>query len=116
MTELFKRIRQRREELGMSQDELAKKIGYKSRSSINKIEKGITDISQLKIELFAKALETTPAYLMGWEDSDSLTKNNGKNTIKIAGRDGTYVEKNLSDAQVDLIQKMIEQMPDVDDL
>ena len=40
MLELFKRIRSRREELGISQDELAKRIGYKSRSSINKIEMG----------------------------------------------------------------------------
>lgn len=32
------RIKVRREELNMSQEELAKRIGYKSRSSINKIE------------------------------------------------------------------------------
>ena len=32
------RVKIRREELGMSQEELAKKIGYKSKSSINKIE------------------------------------------------------------------------------
>ena len=32
------RIRKRREELNMSQDELARLMGYKSRSSINKIE------------------------------------------------------------------------------
>ena len=40
----YERIRRRREELGLSQDELAKKLGYKSRSSINKIEKGENDI------------------------------------------------------------------------
>lgn len=33
------KIRQRREELGMSQSELAREVGYKSRSSINKLEK-----------------------------------------------------------------------------
>lgn len=31
-------IKQKREELGLTQDELAKKVGYKSRASINKIE------------------------------------------------------------------------------
>ena len=36
--EIGDRIRKKREELGMSQEELAKKIGYRSRSSINKIE------------------------------------------------------------------------------
>lgn len=68
--ELYKRIRHRREELGMSQEELAKKIGYKSRSSINKIEMGENDIPQSKIVAFANALDTTPTYLMGWEDED----------------------------------------------
>lgn len=67
---LYKRIKERREYLGLTQDELAKKLGYKSRSSINKIEVGENDIPQSKIEQFAKALETTPAYLMGWEEAE----------------------------------------------
>ena len=62
------KIRQRRIELNMSQEELAKKAGYKSRSSINKIELGINDVTQSKVVAFAKALQTTTAYLMGWED------------------------------------------------
>lgn len=68
MSELYKRIRQRREALGLSQEELANKMGYKSRSSINKIEMGENDIPQSKIKQFAIALDTTPAYLMGWEE------------------------------------------------
>ena len=55
MLELFKRIRSRREELGISQDELAKRVGYKSRSSINKIELGKNDITQSKIAEIAFA-------------------------------------------------------------
>lgn len=67
MLEIYKRIRARREELGISQEELAKRLGYKSRSSINKIEKGENDIPQSKIVAFAQALQTTPERLMGWE-------------------------------------------------
>ena len=67
--ELYQRIRKRREELGLSQEELAQKMGYKSRSSINQIEMGENDIPQSKIVQFARALNTTPAYLMGWEDN-----------------------------------------------
>ena len=67
MLEIYKRIRARREELGISQEELAKRLGYKSRSSINKIEKGENDIPQSKIVAFAQALRTTPEALMGWE-------------------------------------------------
>lgn len=64
--EIGDRIKKRREELGMSQEELAKKVGYKSRSSINKIEIDGRGLPQSKIVAFAKALETSPAYLMGW--------------------------------------------------
>lgn len=63
-----KRIKKRREELQLSQDELAKKVGYTSRSTINKIEKEINDITQSKIVAFADALDTTPAYLTGWDN------------------------------------------------
>lgn len=73
MLELYDRIRMRREELDLSQDELAQKLGYKSRSSINKIEKGINDIPQSKIKAFAIALETTPEYLMGWTDQKEIS-------------------------------------------
>ncbi len=76
-----KRIRQRREMLGLSQDELAKKLGYKSRSSINKIEKGENDIPQSKILAFAEALNTTPEYLMGWNDRASITNNEEKELL-----------------------------------
>ena len=71
MLELFRRIRSRREELGISQDELAKRVGYKSRSSINKIELGKNDITQSKIAEIAFALDTTPEYLMGWASDAS---------------------------------------------
>lgn len=63
-------IRKRREELNLSQEELALKLGYKSRSSINKIEKNLTDIPQSKISEFANALETSITYLMGWTERE----------------------------------------------
>ena len=71
MLELYRRIKHRREELNMTQDALAKKVGYKSRSSINKIELGKNDITQSKIVEIAVALNTTPEYLMGWTSDAS---------------------------------------------
>ncbi len=68
--EVGERIRYLRNKLGITQDELAQKVGYKSRSSINKIEMGIRDITQSAIVAFSKALNVTPAYLMGWEDEN----------------------------------------------
>ena len=64
---LADRVRVRREELKLSQTELAERMGYKSRSSINKIECG-REISQKVIVRLADALSVTPAYLMGWEE------------------------------------------------
>lgn len=65
-------IKKRREELGLSQEELAAKLGYKSRSSINKIELGLSDIPFSKIPLFAKALELEPEILMGWGEEKTF--------------------------------------------
>lgn len=72
MLDLYTNIRKKREELGISQEELAKKTGYTSRSSIAKIEKGLVDLPQTKIEIFAKALNTTPSCLMGWDKAQEI--------------------------------------------
>lgn len=64
------RIKQRREALGMTQEELAERLGYKSRSTINKIEKGVSDVSQSRLFGFANALRTTPEYLLGYSSPD----------------------------------------------
>lgn len=73
--EIGKRIKDRREELGLTQEELAEKVGYKSKSAIQKIERGVNELRQEKIATFAKALATTPLYLMGWveEKAPELT-------------------------------------------
>ena len=65
-----KRIKDLRTSLGMTQDELAKLTGYKSRSSIQKIESGERDITQSTIAAFAKALKVTPSVIMGWEENN----------------------------------------------
>lgn len=66
---LYERIRELRIKQGMSQDDLAKAMGYKDRSMITKIESGRVDISQKKILAFADVLNTTPGYLMGWNEN-----------------------------------------------
>lgn len=66
MNMLGLKIKYRREELGMTQAELAAKLGYKNKTTITKIENGTNDIPQNKVAKFATALKTTTAYLMGW--------------------------------------------------
>ena len=74
MATLYERIKSRRTELGLTVEELAHKMGYKDKSSISKIENGKADIPQSKIAAFADALQTTPAYLMGWEEQPEPKK------------------------------------------
>ena len=70
MSTIGNRIRKRREQLDLSQDELAKRLGFKSRSSINKIELDERNLTQSRIKAIADALETTPSYIMGWDELD----------------------------------------------
>lgn len=62
------RIKKRREEMGMTVDELAEKLG-KNRATIYRYERG--DIEKLPIEILepiSHALNVSPGLLMGWTD------------------------------------------------
>ncbi len=82
MPEIGRRIKLKREELGITQEELAGRLGYKSKTTIAKIENGTNDIVQSKVAEFAKALHTTPAYLMGWADVVSPAKTTDRSSAQ----------------------------------
>lgn len=67
MVNVGQNIARARKEAGLTQEELAVKVGYKTKSAINKIEMGLRDLPQKKIAAFADALGTTPSHLMGWD-------------------------------------------------
>lgn len=71
-----KRIKEKREELGLTQLELAHKMGYKSRAAICKVEKGEDNITSDRVTRFANALGCTEAYIMGWKEKDDDTTRN----------------------------------------
>ena len=72
------RIKQRRLELGLTADDLAQKIG-KSRATIYRYENGdIENMPTPILEPLAKALDTTPADLMGWTSAVKLISNEMK--------------------------------------
>lgn len=70
MDNIGKRIKKERERLGLSQAELGRLVGYSSRSTINKIEKGERDIPRDKVAKFAQVLDVNPAYLAGFTEAD----------------------------------------------
>ena len=80
---LGEKVKLKREELGLSQEELAEKMNYKSKTSIHKIEQDITDLPLSKVKELANVLKTSSAYLMGWEDEKDKMINEIFNTEMI---------------------------------
>ena len=70
-----KRLKSLRTSQGLTQEELARKTGYTSRSSINKIELGLVDLPQSKIAIIAEALGVTPTYLLFGDEGAALPSN-----------------------------------------
>lgn len=89
----YENIRDARMMLGLSQEELALKLGYESRSSISKIETGQADIPCSQIIHFAEALSMDPLDLMGWRNRQSP----GVKEMELEVQKG-YCLKNLYDA------------------
>lgn len=82
------RIKQRRNELHLTQEQLAKKVGYKHKSSINKLESDKSALSQDKIIAVAEALGVSPDYLFYGSELDQrvvelnlLTPENQENLL-----------------------------------
>lgn len=92
MGSIGKNIADARKALGLTQEELAARVGYKTKSAINKIELGIRDLPQKKIATFAAALGTTPGRLMGWDEE--IKKDPEAAAIEAAAllRDQEYME------------------------
>ena len=65
------KIKRQREKLGMSQQELADLVGYKSRSAINKIELGKNGVSEKRLSSYSKALKVPISYFTGELDLNS---------------------------------------------
>jgi transcriptional regulator with XRE-family HTH domain len=102
------RLKSRRNELRLTLEELAAAIGV-TRQTVQKYESGvIPNIPSDKIELLATTLETTPAYLMGWdepkESSIEITEQD-KEIIKMVRRLTPDREKMFLDLLKDLSGK-----------
>lgn len=99
------RIKERRIAQGLSQESLAFKVGYKSRTSINKIELGKTDVPQSILINIADALNTTPAYLMGLDDDPNDYE-------RIASEEGIYVPRDFDGDPIDYIKFKLQNQSD----
>ena len=66
-------LKRLRLEKGMSQDELAKKLGYKGRSAINKIETGVNDMPRDMVLRCAEVLGVSPLSLFYYGETTEAT-------------------------------------------
>lgn len=103
------RMKARRKEIGLSAERVAEILGV-SPATIYRYENGdIEKVPGDRLGPIAAALNTTPAFLMGWED----TAEPSVNIIRIAARDGSFVERELTDQQLAALQAILDQLPDV---
>jgi transcriptional regulator with XRE-family HTH domain len=62
------RIKARRQELKLSQRELAARLGYNDHTTLTRIEADKVDLPQSRIEKIAEVLDVSIGYLMGWAE------------------------------------------------
>lgn len=95
------RIKNRRKQLGLSADDVARKIG-KSRCTVFRYENNfIENVPTTILEDLAKVLKTTPAYLIGWSDEINATER--KNKLIVEFSDGNSKEFFPSDEELNAI-------------
>ena len=108
MSKVGENVRRLRIARGLTQEELANRVGYTSKSTINKIEQGVNELTQNKIEKFAEALSTSPSVLMGWvsEEQDRMNDLVARISIKLlkdsdlAAEIGAYISLDSEDRAV----------------
>lgn len=107
-------IKRRRMELNLSQQELAQAVGYRSRSTIAKIEGGEIDPPLSKLMSFSVALDTTVEALLtgsrpAWEESASVPAGDGKGNIAIilAGGKSTRNMQNIPNQFINVLGKPV---------
>lgn len=121
-----RRIKQAREALGMTQAELARRMGYSARSTINRIENGSQAFPMKKLDKFAQVLDVTPASLAGFTAADipdGLNKeyyidyiHDSNNPDFLAAIEGTPSDdlcikikaSDLNDSEVDYMDKQLD--------
>lgn len=117
MEGIGRRIFDRRKELDMTQEQLAKKLGYKSKSSIARIESGEREFSQKKLVPFARALDVSPAWLLGLIDYETEKKNReaaeNAQILRMEARK-KKVEKTANDPEIKAFAEDIAKLTDAE--
>lgn len=107
-------LKKLREEKELAQHQLADLLG-KSQSTVGMWESGKSYPDYATLIKLAEFFGVSVSYLIGETTQKGKTPSEEgvrKGTIQIAGRDGSFVERELTDDQIDIVKRMIDQMPD----
>ena len=100
LTDLIERIKERRLKLEMSYQDLSDATGI-SKSTLQRYETGyIKKVPINQIEILAKALHTTPSYLMGWDNTVTEAP-----SLSLTPRDERQIAADLEKMLADLDSK-----------
>lgn len=132
MDNLGRRIYNARMSLGLSLEAVGQYVGV-GKSTVRKWENGIIkNMRRDKIKKLSEILHVSPGYLMGWTDDPSdygesqhisvekkstpvSESGHTENIVKIAGRNGSFVEKRLSDKELQALMAFVDLLPDASD-
>lgn len=107
--ELGAKIKLLRESQGMTLEELGNLVGV-GKSTVRKWETGmIANMKRDKIAKLAAALNCTPAYLMGWENIDSVVEAQNEASeyqLMVEKYAKELIEKRLTEKQLKYLMKM----------
>ena len=97
-----RRVREARIAIGLTQDELAEKMGYTSRTTINKIEMGINGVPNSKLSLLAEILNVDISYLLVGDNKKESA------LLTLTSKDGKVRTIQITDEQYEIMQKALD--------
>lgn len=97
------RIKNRRIELGLTQLEVAKRLGLTTKAAVSKVEGQGDNVTLKNVEKFAKALDCSIPYLMGWDEEEKLSESD------LTDKEKHFVEvySKLSEEQQKLVDNLM---------
>lgn len=96
-----RRVREARIAIGLTQDELAEKMGYTSRTTINKIEMGINGVPNSKLSLLAEILNVDISYLLVGDNKKESA------LLTLTSKDGKVKTMQITDKQYDIMLRAL---------
>ena len=123
MSNMYERIEKLCKQNGSDVTKMCRELQI-PRSSLSELKSGrAKSIAADKVAKIAEHFNVTALYITDGVEPDEKNKplvqkdeELDENTIKIAGRNGKYIKKRLTDDQIDTLSKMVEALPDADDL